>query len=470
LSQREVTNCIPTLYDIEVNQIKSELKGIKSISVSFDGTTEVAEIINIVIRFVKSNGVIAQRLIALKVLLKSPNAKELSAFIIEVLFTRYGFAPSQIHCITRDGAPVNTCACDKLQDILYNCVFPICICHSVAIAGFELNASVNIARVFISCWSMMISHSGSARMKFQEYAGVKAMRMGQVRWFTFWEVGAQLHEFYKAAKLVINDPTDFAEESRQSLRLYANNPIQEKILLLELALIKDCEFLVQFCYKQEGDGFLCVTTFGHFEHILDKLNTITDKDNPIAPHVEVTALRVGVDADEAVELIKTTTAKAKNVLTKLKYDIKPNERLGPTMGVLQACRYFNFKWIALQHILTLQEETVQLHRIAGVSEKLRDEIILELPEYKKVADLEASSPQVTIGFWNFFLRHKSTIPATYAGACEVAIIMQSSATSERVFAMYAVLFGALDQRALEDMRETSVMLRMNRNWRINEAN
>ena len=153
--------------------------------------------------------------------------------------------------------------------------------------------------------------------------------------------------------------------------MYANNPIQEKILLLELALIKDCEFLVQFCYKQEGDGFLCVTTFGHFEHILDKLNTITDKDNPIAPHVEVTALRVGVDADEAVELIKTTTAKTKNVLTKLKHDIKPNESLHPTKGILSACRYFNFKWIALQHILTLQDETVQLHRIAGVSEKLR---------------------------------------------------------------------------------------------------
>lgn len=41
----------------------------------------------------------------------------------------------------------------------------------------------------------MIAHSGTARMKklkFQEYAGgVKSKRVGDLRWFRFWENGAK---------------------------------------------------------------------------------------------------------------------------------------------------------------------------------------------------------------------------------------------------------------------------------------
>ena len=112
----------------------------------------------------------------------------------------------RIHCIVRDGAAVNTAVCRTLQGGLMSCVFPICLCHSVAIAGGELNIACSTARVVISIWATMIGHADTARRKFQVYAGVKAKRMGNVRWFTFWEVGAQLHDYYSAFKIVINDP------------------------------------------------------------------------------------------------------------------------------------------------------------------------------------------------------------------------------------------------------------------------
>ena len=51
------------------------------LSVCFDGTTEVAEVMNIVIRYVSPNGIsITQRIIALKLLDHSPNEVELAAF------------------------------------------------------------------------------------------------------------------------------------------------------------------------------------------------------------------------------------------------------------------------------------------------------------------------------------------------------------------------------------------------------
>ncbi len=129
------------------------------------------------------------------------------------------------------------------------------------------------------------------------------------------------------------------------------------------------------------------------------------------------------------------------------------------MAILRACRYWDYKWVESVPLIALQEEIVQIYCVAGISETLRNNIIRELSEYKRLADLKTLKPTNTqIDLWNFFIQHKFHLPFTYCGACEVAIIMPSSATSERVFAMYSILFGELDQRALEDMRETSVML------------
>ncbi len=100
---------IPLINDVKVTKIMSELLNVQSIGVYFDGTTEVAEVMNIVIQFVSRTCKISQRVIALKVLKKLPNnAAELTAFIVEILFSRYGYQPSHIHSICRDSAAVNT--------------------------------------------------------------------------------------------------------------------------------------------------------------------------------------------------------------------------------------------------------------------------------------------------------------------------------------------------------------------------
>jgi hypothetical protein len=64
--------------------------------------------------------------------------------------------------------------------------------------------------------------------------------------------------------------------------------------------------------------------------------------------------------------------------------------------------------------------------------------------------------------------YKYELPDIYIGACEVALITPSSATSERIFAMYDTLFDDRARSALEDRRETSVMLRVNKNFRLKE--
>ena len=56
------------------------------------------------------------------------------------------------------------------------------------------------------------------------------------------------------------------------------------------------------------------------------------------------------------------------------------------------------------------------------------------------------------------MTYKYELPDIYIGACEAALITPSSAMSERIFAMYDTLFDDRARSALEDRRETSVML------------
>ncbi len=71
-------------------------------------------------------------------------------------------------------------------------------------------------------------------------------------------------------------------------------------------------------------------------------------------------------------------------------------------------------------------------------EDLRNHIELELNAYMKLAVLETNKPTNKLcDLWEFFIINKLNIIATYGGACIiVAVITSSSATSERVFAMY----------------------------------
>jgi hypothetical protein len=64
---------------MEIETILNDCKD-RHISFSFDGTTDVAEVINIVIRFITDRSKITQRLVALKLLSKSSNGDELEAF------------------------------------------------------------------------------------------------------------------------------------------------------------------------------------------------------------------------------------------------------------------------------------------------------------------------------------------------------------------------------------------------------
>lgn len=214
----------------------------RSISFCFDGTTDVAEVINIVVRFVTDCFKITQRVLALKLLSKSLDANELARFLVDTIILEKKIEKEHIHAAIRDGAPVNEAALNSLTFYFSTCAFPICLSHSANTAGAEIKKTADNARCFISCWSLLISHCNHARMLFKEHSGVSVERLGKVRWFTLWEVGAHINDYYSCVKSVIYDTSDFAQQSRDSCKTYIEN--NETILLLKLALIKDIAFVV----------------------------------------------------------------------------------------------------------------------------------------------------------------------------------------------------------------------------------
>lgn len=97
----EVAQYIPRLLDTEIKTVQEELRGCQAYSYSFDGTTEVAELVCVVVRFIGKTSTIQHRVLSFKVLQRSLNADELAAHLLEVL--ALPAEAKRVHYNSRDG-------------------------------------------------------------------------------------------------------------------------------------------------------------------------------------------------------------------------------------------------------------------------------------------------------------------------------------------------------------------------------
>ena len=87
----------------------------------------------------------------------------------------------------------------------------------------------------------------------------------------------------------------------------------------------------------------------------------------------------------------------------------------------------------------------------------------ELEEYHRLATIafqQNNNPTIS-ELWVFWQDNAITLPEWSKSAMEVGLIMTSSACVERIFSLYDNMFTDHQERALEDRREASVMLRFN---------
>lgn len=230
-----------------------------------------------------------------------------------------------------------------------------------------------------------------------------------------------------------------------------------------MALIKDAgEKIAYFCNHFEGDGFLAPYAYDGWhdlnDHMTEVVERYVDMDYPssvrdvainIAPHNE----------DLQITLIQRTVDKAKIVKDKLESDTLT--RLTDTLKILRGSRLLGFQYIRNNNIEALKEETLYVQWIP-MATPLMARLLAELPTYKKLADGYDSDD---VDGWVFWRRYYTSLPVWYKVASEVALVMCSSASVERVFSLLNCLFDDHQHRALNDYKEGSVRIRYNENYR-----
>ena len=115
--RRAMSDLIPFVLQNEKAQLKKEIEG-REVSVIFDGTTHVGEVMAVVLQFVDSQWKIQQRLVRLMLLAKSMTGEEVARELIVVLSTGLGIGPNKLIAAMRDRAAVNGAAMRTVK-VLY---------------------------------------------------------------------------------------------------------------------------------------------------------------------------------------------------------------------------------------------------------------------------------------------------------------------------------------------------------------
>ena len=101
---RHMLDLIPFILDEERGLIREEIKD-KFVSVIFDGTSRLGEVLAIVLRYVEDYK-IKQRLVRLEILTKSMTGEEVARELISVLSVTFGIKSHLLLAGMRDGASV----------------------------------------------------------------------------------------------------------------------------------------------------------------------------------------------------------------------------------------------------------------------------------------------------------------------------------------------------------------------------
>ena len=285
-------------------------------------------------------------------------------------------------------------------------------------------------------------------------------------------VAIQVLKFWPDVKTLINGDDSFSEENRKKMgKLLEEN---EPEVLLELSLVKDIgESMVKFCHFQEGDGFLSPTTFNHFTAVYERIAAAADADGPL-PMMEETVRKLYPALDDAgvMESILPYREKLKSLRKKFQHDMQG--KLQQPLLVLRACRLLNYSWVAYISVEALRNEAHFFSKLPALETQdnpIPDEELtmyhsFALIQHDKDKDDPAcgkhASSDMLIRFW---LSNQIMLPRLFTAYMEAAVIMPSSGTSERVFSILSSCFRDNQTRCLQDIKETTVMLRYNESFR-----
>ena len=97
----------------------AEIASTTALSVVFDGSTHLGEVVAIIVRFVDTNWILQQRLVRLHVVSSGLNGQELTGKLIQCLSVKFQILSSRLVAAIRDGAAVNGAALRNMKEIMF---------------------------------------------------------------------------------------------------------------------------------------------------------------------------------------------------------------------------------------------------------------------------------------------------------------------------------------------------------------
>lgn len=481
LSYSHATELIPTIKIMEDDDCKEEIKFCGPVSIIIDGTTDVAEVIVVVLRWYNERQhVVEQRLLCCRFLRQSLTGVELAALVVDITIARYGIPPNQIIGVCCDGASVNRLAVTTLKPILTSVDDVPCFSHAGNIVGETI--SVPLAMKFIEKWSNMHNKSAAARLAWSSRTGSNPRRKSMVRWGTELHVGMDLVLYFPDAEAVVFAAGNHSPKLRAKLRSYMDvaaiheyNLSKRDCLRSELALLVDVGIpIYNFVYNYEGDGVLTPFIYEGLVSLRNALEDIVLRQIS-CPNLRAVLREIcGGEQGRFAELLGLYCARGQPALTKFNNIFVAAG--GRQHAMMQVFKRFSILRPTVLHQLTPEERILHIDYLLNnvrylasrrVELNLHQQLVMELPHLLAqpttlVNGVEVDDEGKLRKWWSLYGTHSPHWKMLFNVA---ALLQPSSAGAERVFSMIRWMFGDRQEHALEDYKETSVRLRYNALWR-----
>ena len=136
------------------------------------------------------------------------------------------------------------------------------------------------------------------------------------------------------------------------------------------------------------------------------------------------------------------------------------------LGLFKAARFFNYEWIAMTPLASIQEEFECVKAIPRYfTDKVYSDLQEELSTYKGIADRENEKGEKRLDLWKFWTTYASQINTFYKAASYVVLYQPSSCSVERCISLLVQGFDDSQLSSLEDYKEYSCKTRFNDNKR-----
>lgn len=441
---------IPFVRKEEEDIIKGELAG-HNISVIFDGTTRLGEALAIVVRFVTADWEVKQRLVRLQLIAKSLKGEELAREIIMVLAQHYNVQNNSLCASMRDGASVNGAAMRTVKIVFPKVVDVRCFSHAIDGVGSHFN--IPTVKRFLQLWNSLFTHSPATRLAWRERTGISKKSYSPTRWWSWWEVAQQVMLQFAEILPFVQDRLQTAANKatlRQVEEMFVDGQMKLS-LQLELAAVVDAgKPMVESTYILEGDGTLA---WQCYEQLLVIQNSIqvANLPNLVALSREVSGGNLAF-AQQCYQSGVAAIQPGWEYFTQTVMGV-----MGPQVEIFKAARLFS-----PHQICQLRPVANDVDIVTSVA-FLDDPALIanlknELPRYLAKAD-GIDNDVDPIGWWK---ANEADLPFWSAAAKLVLLMQPSSASSERVFSILTTTFGHLQDLALQDYIECSLMLQFNK--------